>query len=152
MAYQQQATERVKILSTVLTSSIMAASDSKQTATIDMGNFRRLVVIATAQGTAALTTVPHATIKILDSTALGSAVHTAIVYATIMSQTAGFCRFKVLEMKSEDIAQNIAAPGSTLGRFVRVREIWGTRPAQVGFTVIGFDARFEPNSNTVTRA
>lgn len=148
--YNAEATERIKILSTVLTSGVLAASNSRQTATIDMGNFRRLVVIGTVIGTAATTTVPHATIKILDSTALGSAVHTAIVSRTIMVQTAGLSKWKILEMRDEDITQNIASPGSTIGRFVRVREVWGTRPTQIGFTVLGLDARFEPHSNTVS--
>lgn len=151
MPYTEQAFERIKISGTIFTSKNLQAGSS-QTATIDMGNFRRLIVISAAQGTAATTTVPHATIKILDSTAAGSAVHTAIVKGTIMSQTAGFARYRYLSMESDDITQNIAAPGSTVGRFVRVRVIYGTRATQVAVAAIGMDPRFSPQSNTYTAA
>ena len=149
MPYNERGFERVKISGAIMTSLCLQAG-SKQTATIDMGNFRRLLVISSALSTAATTTVPHATIKILDSTAAGSAVHTAVVKGTIMSQTAGYARFRYLEMESDDITQNIAAPGTTLGRFVRVRVIYGTRATQIAVAAIGTDARFGPNSNTYT--
>ena len=147
--YTSEATERISFAYRVMTS-LCLQSGSKQSATIDMGNFRRLVVLSAALSTAATTTVPHATIKVLDSTQTGSAVHTAIASNTIMAQTAGFARFSAIEIRSEDITQNIASPGSTLGRYVRVRAIYGTRAVQVAVAVLGIDSRFEPNSNTVT--
>jgi len=149
--YTAELTERLSVAGKVFTSTCLV-TDSKQTATIDMGNFNRLTVLAAALGTKATNTVPHATVKILDSTATGSAVHTAIVAGTIMCQTAGYARYRYLEMDSEHICKNIAAPGTTLGRFVRVRIIYGTRGTQVAFVALGGDARYEPHSNTVTIA
>lgn len=147
--YTSEATERIKIISQVMTS-LCLASGSKQTATIDMGNFRRLVVLGAALGTAATTTVPHATIKIIDSTAAGTATGTAIVKTTIMCRTAGFARMKILEIRDENVGK-VRSVRSTLGRFVRVRVITGTRPTQIAFAVIGLDARFEPHSNVVSQ-
>jgi len=147
MPYNQSLTERVKILSTIMTSKCLVSS-SKQTNTIDMSEFRRLVVIGQALGTAATSTVPHATIKILDSTAKGTVTSTAIVTGTIMSQTAGYARTRNLEIRAENVGQNCV--GTTRGRYVRVRAIYGTRGAQVTMVVLGADPRYGAQSNTVT--
>jgi hypothetical protein len=148
MSYPTLLTERVKFSTIVLTSNCIDGGGSKQTATIDMGKFRRLVAIGVVQNTAATTTVPHATVKILDSTALGTCSGTAIVSHTMMSQTAGVMRSAILEIRDEQVGKQTAR--SHTGRFVRVRIVWGTRPAQVGCLAIAGDSRFGALSNTVT--
>jgi len=147
MGYPVQQTERIKILDRIMTSKSLAAS-SKQTATIDMSEFRRLVVLSAALGTAGTNTCSHVTIKILDSTAKGTVTQTAIVTSTIMSQTAGYARYKAQEIRAENVGKNCV--GATRGRYVRVRAIWATRPAQVAIAVLGCDPRYGPQSNTVT--
>lgn len=147
MAYTVNLTERVKIVSPVMTSKCLT-SGSKQTGTIDMGAFRRLMVIGMALSTAATTTVPHATVKILDSTAKGTCSGTAIVTHTIMAQTAGFMRPTILEIRDENVGKNTARANT--GRYVRVRTVYGTRGTQVALVVIAGDPRFGPQSNTVT--
>ena len=149
MPYNVEATERIKFTDTVFTSASIAATSSKQTGTIDMGNFRRLVVLASVIGTAATNTGLHATIKILDSTAKGTVTKTAIVTNTVMCQTAGFARHKLLEIRAENVGKNCSV-GTTRGRYVRARAIAGTRAAQFVITAIGVDPRFGPQSNTVT--
>jgi hypothetical protein len=147
MPYNQELTERIKITDRIFTSQCLTAG-SKQTGTIDMGNFRRLVVLGAALGTTATTTSAHVTIKIIDSTAAGTATGTAIVKTTIACKTAGFPRYKILEITAEDVGKTRSVR-TTLGRYVRVRVIYGTRGAQVALAVIGADARFEPHANTV---
>jgi hypothetical protein len=150
MAYPEQLTERLKIVDTVMTSKALQAG-SKATTTIDMSNFRRMVVIAQALSTAATNTVPHATIKILDSTATGTATGTAIVTATIMSQTAGHARPRIIEVRSEQFGKQVASgPLTTRGRYGRVRAVYGTRATQVAIVLLGGDPRHGPQSNTVT--
>ncbi len=148
MPYNVEATERIKFTDTIMTSASIAGASSKQTNTIDMGNFRRLVVVAQVVGTAASDTGNHARIKILDSTAKGTVTKTAIVTNTVMCQTAGFARTKILEIRAENVGQNCV--GTTRGRYVRVRGVAGTRAAQMVIIAMGFDPRFGPQSNTVT--
>lgn len=148
MPYNVEATERIKFTDTVMTSASIAPTSSKQTNTIDMGNFRRLVVLASVIGTKGTNTGLHATIKILDSTAKGTVTKTAIVTNTVICQTAGFARHKLMEIRAENVGKNCV--GTTRGRYVRVRGIAGTRAAQFVITAIGVDPRFGPQSNTVT--
>ena len=147
MSYPVNLTERLKIIGITLTSKCLAAG-SKQTATIDMGLYRRLVVIGVVQNTAATTTVPHATVKILDSTAKGTTASTSIVRHTMMSQTAGVMRSAILEIRDEQLGKVTTRSGT--GRFVRARVQWNTRPVQVGVLCIAGDSRFGALSNTVT--
>ena len=147
MSYNARLTERLKILGITLTSKCLAAG-SKQTATIDMGKFRRLVVVGVVQNTAATTTVPHATVKILDSTAKGTTASTSIVSHTMMSQTAGVMRSAILEIRDENVGK--VTTRTNTGRFVRARVQWNTRPVQVGLIAIIGDSRFGAVSNTIT--
>lgn len=147
MPYPVNLTERVKISTVILTSKCLAAG-SKQTATIDMGKFRRLVAIGVVMNTAATTTVPHATIKILDSTAKGTTASTSIVSHTMMCQTAGAVRQAILEIRDEQVGKKTTRTNT--GRFVRVRVQWNTRPVQVGCVAIAGDPRYGAQTNTVT--
>lgn len=150
MGYTEALTERLKIVDTVMTSKCLT-TDSKATSTIDMGIFRRMVVIAQALGTAASDTGSHATIKVLDSTAKGTATGTAIVTNTITCRTAGFARTKIFEVRSEQFGKQVTAgPLTTRGRYGVVRAVWATRPAQVSIVLLGGDARDGAQSNTVT--
>jgi len=146
----ERLTERIKIVDTVTTSKCLVES-SVATCTIDMSLYRRMVVIAQALSTNETTTVPHATIKILDSTAKGTATGTAIVTATIMCQTAGFARTRVFEVTSDQMGKNVTSGElTTRGRYGVVRAVYGTRGTQVSVVLIGADARNGPQSNTVT--
>jgi len=146
----ERLTERIKIVDTVTTSKCLQ-SGSAMTCTIDMALFRRMMVIAQALSTKETTTVPHATIKILDSTAKGTATGTAIVTNTIMCQTAGFARTKIFEVTSDQLGKNVSSGElTTRGRYARVRAVYGTRATQVSLVLIGADPRFGPQSNTVT--
>lgn len=149
MPYNVEATERIKFTDTVMTSASIAPKSSKQTNTIDMGNFRRLVVLTSVMGTAATSTGLHARIKILDSTAKGTVTKTAILTGTVAIQTAGFAKHTIMEIRAENVGKNCSV-GTTRGRYVRVRGIAGTRAAQFVITAIGVDPRFGPQSNTVT--
>jgi len=150
MSYTEPLRERLKIVDTVTTSKCLTGG-SKMTCTIDMSLFRRMMVIAQALSTNETTTVPHATVKILDSTAKGTATGTAIVTATIMAQTAGFARTRIFEVTSDQFGKNVTSGElTTRGRYGIVRAVYGTRGTQVSLVLIGADARHGPQSNTVT--
>ena len=149
MSYTAHLTQRLKLASLVMTSKCLVAG-SKQTATIDMSLYRRIVVIGIVQNTLATTTAKHALIKIMDSTVTGTCATTAIVSGTCMSQTAGVMRSRVLEIRDENVGKVTTRSGT--GRYVRVRGVYGTRGAQVALIVIAGDPRFGAQSNTVTVA
>ena len=149
MSYTAHLTERLKLHSLVMTSAC-DVTGSKQTATIDMSLYRRLLVIGLVQNSKETNTVPHATIKILDSTVTGTTATTSITSGTTMSQTAGVMRNRVLEIRDENVGKKTTRSGT--GRYVRVRGVYGTRGAQVALIVIAGDPRFGAQSNTVTVA
>ena len=146
MSYTNEFFERVEILGRIASSAGMAAASSRQTATIDMGAFRRLVVLASATGTSARNTYPHAHISILDATVTGTCSGTAIATGTMLSGTIGVWDHAILEIRAEQVGKQTTRSGT--GQLVRVRTRWGTKPAQVAVTVIGVDPRYTPRSNS----